>query len=441
MQSELLEIRQYPGPTGIEPRNLPELGQALSEAAQFRDLFIACLEGNLDVIDQQFNMWVTFARVRAHNPNAAESFFSPLHVAAAYGNVTAVQKILELSAIKSKEPTAVKVVKAPWDVNDLSYHPEVTVTALDFACKYNHPKIVSVLLDAGAKPETSTPGNHWLDEMTPLMWCIHHKMNLTLIKRIIALLKKGDTLNARSHAYSRNALEWAIYTGEVAVVRELLLSGAKPNVTRIIEGGQTQTPLSFVLSFPSSTTARDLAELLLAFDGVTVSVTDENPKSFSTPAEAYKQAQRLHKNFISEDDPGFLICRAAHRLINKAKVPSGAGDQEPTNLLRRLLEYLPQRQLLVVKYVRLELQREESGWLNSKTPLALNPKSFHNVFLQALSQNNNLLRRLNISPIDQAKFPTNPAMQSEFLQSLLKQLKAYQASCSSLTPIAYSHSK
>lgn len=442
MQLESVEVRhpQSFRPHGFEVRNVTEFVHEFSEACRFRDLSIACQEGDPERIDpQSFNNWVVLTRTRAQRENPAIVYFSPLQLAAAYGHVAVVKKLLDLSALKSKEPNVAKVPNPPWDVNLKSSHPDLTVTALDFACKYNHPEVVSLLLDAGANPAVSTPHNNWLEDKTPLMWCIQNEMNFKLIQRMIALLKKGDTLNARSQrpaGNALNALELAIYLGAIPVVRELLLSGAKPNQTRILEGGLSQTPLSLVLSFPSSTVTRDLAELLLVFGGVTS--INNNPKSFSTSAESYQQAQPLYRNFISDKNPGFLICRAAHRLIEIAKARSRAGDQEPTNLLRKLLEYLPQRQLLVVKYLRLELQREESGWLNSKTKLALNPKSFHNVLLQVLSQDASLLQSLNIRPVDVAQFEANPAIQSEFLENLLNQLKAFLASSNCFSTPTYS---
>ena len=99
------------------------------------------------------------------------------------------------------------------------------------------------------------------------------------------------------------------------------------------------------------------------------------------------------------------------------------------------------KKFLVVKYVILELQREETGWLNSKTKLALNPKSFHNVFLQVLSQDATLLQTLHISPVDKAKFEANPAIQSQFLENLLRQLKEYQASRNCFSTREYSQPK
>jgi hypothetical protein len=418
-----------------------EFDTLFSAENPFFPLYLACKEGNLALVEQHFKTWwesLSLCALKAlrtkligmgHASKAAQYLpkitqlesdniaqhppsvfkYNPLHVAAAYGKLDVLEKLIQLISERSgKKGEYTALAYGLSSTNPAEVPP---VTALDFACKYNHPAIIERLLKASADPKATKPKKGGLNSMTPLMWCI---LNGVDIKQITALIRavpshlKKEYLDTCGLDPWVNALKMAISSKNVPAVRELLLNGASPNLAASPnEGFEDQGHNSKAIR-----EAQDhIAQMLVSFG----------------------QNNANNDNILRAQakNPGFHLCRVACRLTNRAEAYSQKGDDMPFIFLRRLLECLPKKSLPIEKLVLRELRREESGWFNTKHKAALNNKNFYYYFLEQLAQDVAFLKCLNMQPADYTQFSEKDSVRAAFLDHLLENLSGYLARSSS----------
>jgi ankyrin repeat protein len=435
----------------VSPQTVEELDDLFSAENPFLALYTACKEDNPALVEQHFKAWweslslCTLKALRTklialgQAPKAARYLpqirqlesknvaqhppavfkYNPLHIAAAYGKLGVLEKLIQLISDRSgKKGEYTALAYSLSSTNPAEVPP---VTALDFACKYNHRAIIMRLLKTGADPGATKPRGR-LNYMTPLMWCILNVMDIKLITALIRVVPshlRKEYIDTRGSEPWISALKIAITNSNVPTVRELLLNGASINLQKApVEGNYIPGDDSKEMREAQ----RDIAQLLLIFasnnDNNVNALERSNPSVSTTPPD------------LAPKRPGFHLCRVACRLINRAEAYSQQGDDIPVNFLRKLLEYLPQKSLPIEKLVLRELSREETGWFNTKHKAALNNKNFHYYFLEQLAQDAAFLNCLNMQPEDYTQFSEKDSVRAAFLDQLTQNLSGYIKSSS-----------
>jgi len=188
-----------------------------------------------------------------------------------------------------------------------------------------------------------------------------------------------------------NLLVLAIDRDHLEAVRELLLCGVNPNYLTQVGVDAFKSPLEFALDQSEQVHAdRNIVELLLLF-GAKInhsSQSDDPGEEEAFRLEAYHAAQRDYPDLLELAHPVFSLCSAAIKALNHPKADYDLGH----NLLRRMLEALPQRALAIYEWVLAELNRTQmAGFLRKLQPISLKHQSFQLDFLMAIFQGNHLL--------------------------------------------------
>ena len=155
----------------------------------------AARAGNLAEVKRQLTWGV--------NPNSRTFWYldTPLHMAAAYGNVRVVELLIEKGA-------------------DVTQDNEGGETPLHYASKHGHTKVMKILLEHGADVSYKGTGCG-----TPLQWAARNGQ----IKAAELLLAHGAYINQQGTS-DRTALIDAASYGHVDMVRLLLSRGATVNI-------------------------------------------------------------------------------------------------------------------------------------------------------------------------------------------------------------------
>lgn len=468
-------------PPHFDPSVVTEFGDLSAENLPFKELFLACKNGDTLSASQHFNHWwqcmclvllnaqreslineghpdsgnallpkIETLRKRGIASHPVATFiFNPLHIAAAYGNRevlrSLIRKVLQRSGQNPQN------IRAAYGLSN--FHPmEVPrLTALDFACKYNHQEIILDLLYFAVNDPKSTkpiqrpvknPAGETLitidnlDSKTPLMWCIEHKMDIKLIALLLQHLKRPTKkmyINHRCSPDGQTALEMAMTDNNAPLVRMLLINGASCNLRRPLSNDpESQFPLSFSLSLAKNSNSnaereaqRDITQLLLVFGAVIPSI-EEQPhiNNIGTSTQLKRCILVIHPD-TNLNTPGFYICKAIISLLEPADECRMEGYAEPIIFLNRLLEYLPRSCAFVENIVLREINKEEKGWFNTKNIASLNNKNFSYYLLRALSENPDLLRSLKMRHEDYTQFSEKSTVRSAFFKQLVQKLYDY----------------
>ncbi|HBL98297.1 TPA: hypothetical protein DDZ86_01490 [Candidatus Dependentiae bacterium] len=210
----------------------------LADSTGRTPLCVACAQDHLNIVELLLNAGA--------NPNASYMHGSPLH--SAIDNPKILKTLLNAGASRTMEGgmfgtplhwacgndsnlEAVKILintSGPGSLFEFSrnfitglnlqksYEQE---TALYHACLSNCPKIVAVLLEAGADPNIPESSGY-----TPLYWACWHN-NLDIID---GLISAGADLNA-ANKYSTTPLLMACENGQLEAVNRLIKAKAKLN--------------------------------------------------------------------------------------------------------------------------------------------------------------------------------------------------------------------